>query len=232
MTRLFTASGGTFVLAASLCAIAIVAPFAMGSAGVPATYLRLGIEHILFGFDHLLFVLALVILVRDWRRIAVTVTAFALAHSITLAAATLGLVTVRGPLVEIAIAFSIVLVAAEIVNARRGRSSLTARWPWGVAFCFGLLHGFGFADALAEVGLPAQAIPVALVFFNLGVEIGQLAFVAAVLAAGELVRRAMTLRFEPTLLRSAADRLDITAACAIGALATFWLIERTSALFV
>ena len=141
MTRLFTASGGTFVLAASLCAVAIVAPFAMGSAGVPATYLRLGIEHILFGFDHLLFILALVILVRDWRRIAVTVTAFALAHSITLAAATLGLVTVRGPLVEIAIAFSIVLVAAEIVNARRGGSSLTARWPWAsrsaLAFCTG-----------------------------------------------------------------------------------------------
>ena len=138
----------------------------------------------------------------------------------------------RGPLVEAAIAFSIVLVAAEIVNARRGGSSLTARWPWVVAFSFGLLHGFGFADALAEVGLPAQAIPAALVFFNLGVEIGQLAFVAVVLAAGDLIHRAMTLRFEPALLPSAADRLDITAACAIGALAAYWMIERTSALFV
>ena len=149
------------------------------------TYLRLGIEHILFGFDHLLFVLALVILVRDWRRVALTVTAFTVAHSITLAAATLGLVHVPGPPVEAAIALSIVLVAVEIVNARRGMPSLTARWPWLVAFCFGLLHGFGFAGALAEVGLPHHAIPIALLFFNLGVEIGQLAFVAAVLLAGE-----------------------------------------------
>ena len=170
------------ILAASLVAAAIIAQAALGPRGVAATYLRLGIEHILFGFDHLLFILALVILVRDWRRVAVTVTAFAVAHSITLAAATLGLVHVRGPLVEAAIALSIVLVAVEIVNARRGAPSLTARWPWLVAFGFGLLHGFGFADALAETGLPDHAIPTALLFFNLGVEIGQLAFVAAVLA--------------------------------------------------
>ena len=135
---------------------------APGAGEVAATYLRLGIEHILFGFDHLLFVLALVILVRDWRRVALTVTAFTVAHSITLAAATLGLVNVPGPPVEAAIALSIVLVAVEIVNARRGMPSLTARWPWLVAFCFGLLHGFGFAGALAEVGLPHHAIPIAL----------------------------------------------------------------------
>ena len=151
---------------------------------VAATYLRLGIEHILFGFDHLLFVLALVILVRGWRRVVATVTAFTVAHSLTLAAATLGLVSVPGPPIEAAIALSIVLVAVEIVNARRGTPSLAARWPWLVAFCFGLLHGFGFAGALAEIGLPHHAIPIALLFFNLGVEIGQLAFVAAVFAAG------------------------------------------------
>jgi hydrogenase/urease accessory protein HupE len=199
---------------------------------VATTYLRLGIEHILFGFDHLLFVLALVILVRDWQRVALTVTAFTVAHSITLAAATLGLVNVPGPPVEAAIALSIVLVAVEIVNARRGMPSLAARWPWLVAFCFGLLHGFGFAGALAEVGLPHHAIPIALLFFNVGVEIGQLIFVAVVLTAGEQFRRAIALRFKPVLVQRTVDRLDVTVAYVIGAVAAYWLIERTSAFFV
>jgi hydrogenase/urease accessory protein HupE len=202
-----------------------------GSWEVARTYLWLGVEHILFGFDHLLFVLVLVILVRDWRRVALTVTAFTVAHSITLAAATLGFVNVPGRPVEAAIALSIVLVAVEIVNARREMPSLTARWPWLIAFCFGLLHGFGFAGALAEVGLPQHAIPLALLFFNLGVEIGQLAFVAAILVMGELVRRAMALRFEPAPIQRMSDGLDVTAAYAIGALAAYWLIERTAAFF-
>jgi hydrogenase/urease accessory protein HupE len=205
---------------------------APGAWDVATTYLRLGIEHILFGFDHLLFVLALVILVRDWRRVALTVTAFTLAHSITLAAATLGLVNIPGPPVEASIALSIVLVAVEIVNARRGMPSLTARWPWLVAFCFGLLHGFGFAGALAEVGLPHHAIPIALLFFNLGVEIGQLTFVAAVLALGALFHYAAALRLEPESVQRTTNRLDVTAAYAIGAVAAYWLIERTSAFFV
>ena len=158
-----------------------------GAGEVAATYLRLGVEHILFGFDHLLFVLALVILVRGWGRVAITVTAFTIAHSITLAAATLGFVNVPGPPLEATIALSIMLVAVEILNARRGKPSLTARLPWLVAFSFGLLHGFGFAGALAEVGLPQHAIPVALLFFNVGVEIGQLIFVAAVLSADIVV---------------------------------------------
>jgi hydrogenase/urease accessory protein HupE len=203
-----------------------------GAGEVAATYLRLGVEHILFGFDHLLFVLALVILVRGWRRVAVTVTAFTIAHSITLAAATLGFVNVPGPPVEAAIALSIMLVSVEILNARRGKPSLTARLPWLVAFSFGLLHGFGFAGALAEVGLPQHAIPVALLFFNLGVEIGQLAFVAAVLTAGGLFRTAMALRLEPAPLRRTVNRLDVIAAYAIGTVAAFWLIERTSAFLV
>jgi hydrogenase/urease accessory protein HupE len=196
---------------------------------VAATYLRLGIEHILFGFDHLLFVLVLVILIGDWRRVALTVTAFTIAHSITLAAATLGLVNVPRPPVEAAIALSIVLVAVEIVNARRGKPSLAARWPW---LGFGLLHGFGFAGALAEVGLPHHAIPVALLFFNLGVEIGQLVFVAAILTAAWLFRRAIALRLEPALVQRTVSRLDVTAAYAIGAVAAYWLMERTSAFFV
>ena len=203
-----------------------------GAGEVAVTYLRLGIEHILFGFDHLLFVLALVMLVRGWARVAVTVTAFTVAHSITLAAATLGFVSVPGPPLEAAIALSIVLVAVEIVNDRRGTPSLAARWPWVVAFCFGLLHGFGFAGALAEVGLPHQAIPVALLFFNLGVEIGQLAFVAAVLAAGWIFHRAVAFRFEPALVQKTVNRLDVIAVYAIGAIAAFWLIERTSAFLV
>jgi hydrogenase/urease accessory protein HupE len=203
-----------------------------GSGEVAATYLRLGVEHILFGFDHLLFVLALVILVRDWRRVAITVTAFTIAHSITLAAATLGFVNVPGPPVEATIALSIMLVSVEILNARRGKPSLTARLPWLVAFSFGLLHGFGFAGALAEVGLPQHAIPVALLFFNLGVEIGQLGFVAAVLTAGGLFRTAMALRLELALMQRAVNRLDVIAAYAIGTVAAFWLVERTSAFFV
>jgi hydrogenase/urease accessory protein HupE len=203
-----------------------------GSGEVAATYLRLGVEHILFGFDHLLFVLALVILVRDWRRVAITVTAFTIAHSLTLAAATLGFVNVPGPPVEATIALSIMLVSVEILNARRGKPCLTARLPWLVAFSFGLLHGFGFAGALAEVGLPQHAIPVALLFFNLGVEIGQLAFVAAVLTAAGLFRTAMALRFDPFFVQVATNRVDVIAAYVIGAVAAFWLIERTSSFFV
>jgi hydrogenase/urease accessory protein HupE len=204
---------------------------APGTWEIAATYLRLGMEHILFGYDHLLFVLALVILVQNWRAVALTVTAFTVAHSVTLAAATLGLVNVPSPPVEAAIALSIVLVAVEIVNARRSIPSLTARWPWLIAFCFGLLHGFGFASALAEVGLPHYAIPVSLLFFNLGVEVGQLIFVAAILAASGLFRRAIALRFDSALVQRTVDRLDGTAAYAIGAVAAYWLIERTSAFF-
>jgi hydrogenase/urease accessory protein HupE len=199
---------------------------APGKGEVAGTYLRLGIEHILFGIDHLLFVLALIILVREWRRVAITVTAFTIAHSITLAAATLGFVNVPGRPVEAAIALSIVLVAVEIVNARGGHPSVTARWPWLVAFAFGLLHGFGFAGALSEVGLPQHAIPLALLFFNLGVEVGQLAFVALVMALAWWLPRPMA---RLTLVRAdwTRARLDVAAAYAIGTLAAYWLIERT-----
>ena len=200
-----------------------------GAGEVAATYLRLGVEHILFGFDHLLFVLALVILVREWRRVAVTVTAFTIAHSITLAAATLGFVNVPGPPVEATIALSIMLVAVEILNARHGKPSLTERLPWLVAFSFGLLHGFGFAGALAEVGLPQHAIPVALLFFNVGVEIGQLVFVAAVLSSLWLLRHAASQLLEAPLVKRALDRLDVTIAYGIGVVAAYWLIERTTA---
>ena len=181
-----------------------------------------GIEHILFGWDHLLFVLALMLLVRGTRALVWTVTAFTVAHSITLALAALGVVDVPGPPVEAAIAFSIVLVAAEIVRLHRGEPSLTARRPWLIAFCFGLLHGFGFAGALSEIGLPHSDLPLALFAFNVGVELGQLAFIGAVLVAGSIVRR---------LRRADAFRrgVRLLAPYAIGSLAAFWFVERVAA---
>jgi hydrogenase/urease accessory protein HupE len=200
---------------------------APGGGEVAATYFMLGVEHILFGFDHLLFVLALVILVRTWRRVVLTVTAFTVAHSITLAAATLGFVHMPGPPVEAAIALSIVLVAAEIVSARRGRSSLTLRWPWLLAFVFGLLHGLGFAGALSEVGLPQHAIPVALLFFNLGVEAGQLAFVACVTAIAWAARFVFG-RLQRRPVQLGLLHADVAVAYAIGVVASFWVVERVT----
>jgi hydrogenase/urease accessory protein HupE len=195
-----------------------------GPLEIVRTYTILGVEHILSGFDHLLFVLALVLLVQGTRRLLVTITAFTAAHSLTLAGATLGWLQVPGPPVEASIALSIVFVASEIVHARQGRYSVTQRYPWVVAFTFGLLHGFGFAGALAEVGLPQSSIPVALLFFNVGVEIGQLLFVGAVLTmiavgwrAGERLRLP-----QPAWLWRIAPY-------AIGALASFWLVERVAA---
>lgn len=190
-----------------------------GGGEVAWSYLVLGVEHILGGVDHLLFVLALLLIVRGGGRIVATVTAFTVAHSITLVLATLGWVSVPGPPVEAIIALSIVFVAAEVVHGLKGRRGLTARAPWVVAFSFGLLHGFGFAGALAEVGLPDNAIPVALLMFNVGVELGQLLFVAAVLALGHLLGR-MAIRSGPGL--------EAAAAYGIGAVAAFWAIERVA----
>ena len=148
----------------------------------PERISSLGVEHILLGVDHLLFVLALLLLTTGTWQLVKTVTAFTVAHSITLGLATLGFVHVPSKPVEAVIALSIVFVAAEIIRARRGQIGLAAKLPWIVAFTFGLLHGFGFAGALSEVGLPEGHIPVALLFFNLGVEAGQLVFVAVVLS--------------------------------------------------
>ena len=188
--------------------------------GVAGTYLTLGVEHILMGIDHLLFVLALMLLTTGTWRLVKTVTAFTVAHSITLGLATLGIVDVPSKPVEAVIALSIVFVAAEIVQSRRGRAGLAAQMPWIVAFTFGLLHGFGFAGALSEVGLPEAHIPVALLFFNLGVEAGQLLFVAAVIALVAAARR----------MRMAWPRwAELTPPYAIGGLAMFWVIQRVAA---
>jgi hydrogenase/urease accessory protein HupE len=190
-----------------------------GKAEIAWAYLVLGVEHILGGVDHLLFVLALLLIVRGTRRIVATITAFTLAHSLTLAAATLGWVRVPVPPVEAAIALSIVFVCGEVIHGLRGRPGLAARAPWTVAFLFGLLHGLGFASALAEVGLPQTAIPLALFMFNVGVELGQLLFVAAVLALGALTRG---------WLVRAPVRATALAAYAIGAVAAFWTVERVA----
>lgn len=182
---------------------------------VARTYTILGVEHILLGIDHLLFVLALLMLVPNMRTLLWTVTAFTLAHSLTLAAATLGWVHVPQAPVEAVIALSILFVAMEIVHWRQGHPGITRRWPWLVAFVFGLLHGFGFAGALSEVGLPDHAIPTALLFFNIGVELGQLLFIAGVLLVSLALRRVR--------LPQWAWRIPVYA---IGSLAAFWTIQR------
>jgi hydrogenase/urease accessory protein HupE len=190
------------------------------AAGVAWTYLELGVHHILVGIDHLLYILAMLFLVKGWRRIVVTMSAFTATHSLTLSAAALGWVHVPQPPVEACIALSIVFVTREIVQAGRGRPGLTARWPWVVSFTFGLMHGFGFAGALAEVGLPSRAIPVALLFFNIGVEIGQLLFVAGVLGLLAVLRKV------PKTWPGWAEALPPYA---IGAVAMFWVFQRVAA---
>jgi hydrogenase/urease accessory protein HupE len=191
---------------------------------VVRTYFGFGVEHILGGIDHLLFVLALLLLVQGVRRIVATVTAFTLAHSITLAGATLGWVHMPGPPIEATIALSIAFVAAEIIHSRQGRPGLTERYPWIVAFTFGLLHGFGFASALSAVGLPQSAIPVALLLFNVGVEVGQLLFIASVFAVIALARQVT--RRVGVLPPVWAWRVPPYA---IGSVAMFWVIQRIAA---
>ncbi len=185
-------------------------------------YISLGIEHILFGLDHLLFVAGLLLLVQGALRLVKTITAFTLAHSITLALATLGVVHVRAPPVEAVIALSIVFIGVEILHARQGRYGLAVRFPWVVAFAFGLLHGLGFAGALSAVGLPQKEIPLALLFFNVGVEIGQLMFVLLVLALLWAFRR-LEFRWprwsEPL------------PGYAIGTAAALWFLQRTGIIF-
>lgn len=187
---------------------------------VAGEYTWLGIEHILLGIDHLLFVLALLLITHGGWKLVKTVTAFTVAHSITLALAALGLVHVAQAPVEAVIALSIVFVATEILHAQQGREGVTARMPWLVAFTFGLLHGFGFAGALAEIGLPQGQIPLALLFFNVGVELGQLVFVAAALSVIVLIRR-IRLDFPGWAAR--------VPPYAIGSLAMFWVIQRVAA---
>jgi len=191
------------------------------AAAAPA-YIRLGFEHILSGPDHLLFVAGLLALVR-LRKLLWVITAFTLAHSLTLALTMFGLVSLAPAPVETLIAISIILIAVEAVNALDGRESFASRWPWLISFSFGLLHGFGFAGALGEIGLPERAELAALVFFNIGVELGQIAFICVLLA---LIW---------ALLRLIGDRMDTVrrvTAYAVGIAGAFWTFERLGTLFV
>ena len=217
LVRIEQADGGVFTSLVKASRPWVVVEGSPSAWAVAWQYLELGVAHILLGFDHLLFVLALLLIVRGWRRLLATVTAFTVAHSITLAAATLGFVRVAGPPVEATIALSIVFLASELIKVNRGQPSLTAQAPWLVAFAFGLLHGFGFAGALADVGLPRAEIPLALFTFNVGVELGQIVFVFAALAAVWLLGR---------IRKDWPGWAAQVPAYGIGTLAAFWLVER------
>ncbi len=184
---------------------------------VARSYFVLGVIHILEGYDHLLFVIALVLLIGRPGMVVKAATAFTVAHSITLIGSTLGLVGLAQAPVEALIALSIIFLAVEIVKQDPAAPNLAERAPWIVAFLFGLIHGFGFAGALREIGLPESDVPTALLTFNLGVEVGQLLIVAAVLAVLALIRR-----LAPRALRPVA----LAATYAIGITASFWFIER------
>jgi hypothetical protein len=193
-----------------------------GSLQVARAYTILGVEHILGGVDHLLFVLGLLLLVRGPWLLVKTITAFTVAHSITLAAAALGWVRVQQAPVEAVIALSILFLAGELARQRDGKAGVMQRFPWIVAFTFGLLHGFGFAGALREVGLPETDIPLALLTFNVGVEIGQLVFVGVVLLLLAGFRR---LKLTVPVWANAAP------AYGIGTIAAFWTLQRVAPLF-
>ena len=184
---------------------------------ISKTYLILGIEHILLGIDHLLFVLSLLLITFGKWRIVKTITAFTIAHSITLSMAALGFVHVPSAPVEAIIALSIVFLAVELVNHSKGKIGLTAKYPWIVAFTFGLLHGFGFAGALTEVGLPQVDIPFALAFFNIGVELGQLVFVVLLLG---LIYMISKLEIKQRIW------MKLAPAYCIGSIAAMWCVER------
>jgi hydrogenase/urease accessory protein HupE len=233
LVRLERLEGTTHVTRLTPAMPSFVVEAAPSRMEIVRTYLALGVEHILTGVDHLLFVLGLLLLVRGFGKLVKTVSAFTVAHSVTLALATLGFVHVPSPPVEAVIALSIVFVAKEILRSR-GRSpstqpSLTERQPWLVAFSFGLLHGLGFAGGLSEVGLPEGHIPLALMLFSIGVEVGHFSFIAAVfafIALGRwMLRRVRLSPLRPQFL----SWLRLLPPYAIGGTAMFWLIERLAA---
>ena len=193
------------------------------AAGNAWPYFRLGVEHLLFGIDHILFVIGLLFYVRDpWRLVGV-ITSFTLAHSITLALSSLDVVKLSSAPVEAIIALSILFLAVELLRPEEQRSPITTKRPWLIAFAFGLLHGFGFAGALAEIGLPERAIAMALFLFNVGVEVGQLMLVAVVLALLAVVKRIGIVMPELVV------RAPIYAT---GIIAAFWFVERVGRIVV
>jgi hydrogenase/urease accessory protein HupE len=219
LLRVQFADGGEWTHRLTPAAPGAQVPARQDGSGVAATYFSLGVEHILTGYDHLLFVLGLILITSGMRQLVQAITAFTAAHSLTLAAAVLGFVHVPQKPVEATIALSIAFVAAEAVQARAGKRSLASTGLWVLAFAFGLLHGLGFAGALSETGLPAGHLPTALLFFNLGVESGQLLFVGAVMAIVALLR--------PWRL-SAPRWTQLAPPYAMGGLAMFWVVRRIS----
>jgi hydrogenase/urease accessory protein HupE len=185
--------------------------------GTARTYFLLGIQHIMLGIDHLLFVLAMLLLICKPKALLLIVTSFTVAHSITLVFAALGIASAPQPPVEALVALSIMFVASEIIRTARGHVDLSSRYPWLISFPFGLLHGFGFGGALREIGLPQRDVPLALLTFNLGVEAGQLVFVAVALAAIASVRLLLVFDF---------SRLRFWFAYLIGTLSAFWFVQR------
>jgi len=206
-TELLKASSNSYTVLASASNFEVV-----------KTYTWLGITHIILGFDHLMFVFALLLLVHSLRKLLWTITAFTLAHSITLAGSSLGYLYLPQKPVEAMIALSILFLAVEIIHEKKGKKGITSRAPWLIAFSFGLLHGFGFAGALAEIGLPQNALNLALVFFNVGVELGQLIFITVVMSIGFILHKLN----QPVLM----EKLKMVVVYIIGTLSTFWLIER------
>jgi hydrogenase/urease accessory protein HupE len=221
LVRIQTSDGRTQTRLLKPSSPSFVAPEARSIGGVAIEYLVLGIDHILRGVDHLLFVLGLLLIVSDRWMLFKTITSFTVAHSVTLAAATLGHASVPVPPLNAVIALSILFLGPEIVRSWRGQTSLTIRSPWLVAFAFGLLHGFGFASGLTELGLPQAEIPLALLLFNLGVEIGQVGFVVLIFALDKSFH----------ILEIRWPRwAEMMPGYAVGSLGAFWTIERTAVL--
>jgi hydrogenase/urease accessory protein HupE len=219
LLRVSLADGRTFQSVLRPAAPAFRLPALQSRTGVAASYLSLGVEHLLTGWDHLAFVLGLVLLVPNRRRLLGTITAFTLGHSVTLSLAALGFVRLPPAPLEAAIAASIFILALEL---SRDRPTVLGRRPWWMAAGFGLLHGLGFAGALAQVGLPAEEIPLALFSFNVGIELGQIAFVTLLLILGLALR--------PLQSRLPAWSAAVPTYC-IGSLAAFWTLDRLLGLF-
>ncbi len=181
-------------------------------------YTFLGIKHILMGYDHLLFILGLLFIVRKWTMLIKTITSFTLAHSITLGLSILGYAVVETRFIEALIALSIIILAVEIIYVLHGKNGLLSKYPWAVAFFFGLIHGFGFAFVLMELGLPKSQLTLALLFFNMGIEVGQLFFIGVMISLYILLKKFLS---EEKLLRGKVFLVYI-----IGSIASYWLIER------
>lgn len=216
---------GTLRLTASAPAASL--PEVLSRSEVVTTYGALGVTHILTGIDHLVFVLALILLTRGTRRLIATVTAFTLGHSLSLAAAALGWIVMPSPPVEAVIALSIMFLARELVRPAGPREDMIEAYPWIVALGFGLLHGLGFAGALLDIGLPATEVPLALVMFNLGVEAGQLLFIAGVLVLWALLHR-----LRPALAQTLTRRGETgnrALGLIIGSVSAVWFVERLAA---